>query len=60
MQNILVNLNKHAYGDKEKATNDHTVENPDILQGEWSMVYGMQGMGGIDDKRVSQDSHLQE
>ena len=46
MQNTLVNLNKHAYGNKEKDTDDHTVENPDILQGEWTMVFGMRGMGG--------------
>jgi hypothetical protein len=60
MQNTLVNLNKHAYGNKEKDTDDHTVENSYILQGEWTMVFGMRGMGGIDDERVSQDSHLQE
>ena len=50
MQNTLVNLNKHAYGNTEKDTDDHTVENSDILQGEWSMVFGMRG----------KDSHLQE
>ena len=31
MQNTLVNLNKYAYGNTEKDTDDHTVENSDIL-----------------------------